>query len=136
MPPLYEYTKLAKNSHYHSFVNFSGAIPPARSRPAMQGASRRRFVATPVARLTCANCLVHCRPAEMREQIRVVMRWAGPRMLLRHPIMGIAHMIDEHRPVPTLPAKPAKKSNQIHLQFCCQRCCADEKPSAPIAYGR
>jgi hypothetical protein len=44
----------------------------------------------------------------MREQMRVVMRWAGPRMILRHPVMGIAHLIDERRPVPTLPAKRAK----------------------------
>jgi len=44
----------------------------------------------------------------MREQMRVVMRWAGPRMMLRHPIMAIAHLTDERRPVPTLPAKSAK----------------------------
>ena len=44
----------------------------------------------------------------MREQMRVVMRWAGPRMMLRHPVMAIVHLIDERRPVPTLPAKPAK----------------------------
>lgn len=62
------------------------------------------------AKPNCANCVVHCYSADMRERIRVVMRWAGPRMLLRHPIMGIAHLIDEHRPVPTLPAKTAKES--------------------------
>ena len=60
------------------------------------------------AKPTCANCVVHCYKADMREQMRVVMRWAGPRMMLRHPIMGIAHLIDERRPVPTLPSKPAK----------------------------
>ena len=60
------------------------------------------------AKPTCANCVVHCYRADMREQMRVVMRWAGPRMMLRHPIMGIAHLIDERRPVPTLPAKSAK----------------------------
>lgn len=57
------------------------------------------------AKPTCANCAVHCYKAGMREQIRVVMRWAGPRMMLRHPIMAIAHLIDERRPVPTMPAK-------------------------------
>jgi hypothetical protein len=60
------------------------------------------------AKPTCANCVVHCYRSDMREQMRVVMRWAGPRMMLRHPIMGIAHLIDQRRPVPTLPAKPAK----------------------------
>lgn len=63
------------------------------------------------AKPNCANCLVHCYSADMRAQIRIVMRWSGPRMLLRHPIMGISHLIDERRPVPTLPAKPAKKSS-------------------------
>lgn len=60
------------------------------------------------AKPTCSNCVVHCYSAGMREQIRAVMRWAGPRMLLRHPILGIAHIIDEHRPVPALPAKRSK----------------------------
>lgn len=60
------------------------------------------------AKPTCANCAVHCYTAQMREQVRVVMRWAGPRMLLRHPILGIAHLLDGKRPVPLLPEKPAK----------------------------
>ncbi len=62
------------------------------------------------AKPACANCLVHCYKADMREQIRVVMRWAGPRMMLRHPIMTIRHMIAERRPVPTLPKKTAGES--------------------------
>lgn len=60
------------------------------------------------AKPTCADCVVHCYRADMREKIRTVMRWAGPRMLLRHPILAISHMIAERRPVPTLPAKAAK----------------------------
>jgi hypothetical protein len=61
------------------------------------------------AKPTCSKCVVHCYTRDMRERIRAVMRWAGPRMLLRHPILGIAHLIDEHRPVPRLPAKPAAR---------------------------
>lgn len=30
---------------------------------------------------TCLKCSVHCYNPDMREQIRVVMRYAGPRML-------------------------------------------------------
>ena len=63
------------------------------------------------AKPTCANCVVHCYKADMREQMRVVMRWAGPRMMLRHPVMAIVHLIDERRPVPTLPAKSAKSTS-------------------------
>ena len=58
------------------------------------------------AKPTCANCAVHCYSADMRERIRVVMRWAGPRMLLRYPILGIRHLLDGRRPVPALPPKP------------------------------
>jgi len=62
------------------------------------------------AKPACANCVVHCYKADMRERIRVVMRWAGPRMMLRHPIMAVAHLIAERRPVPKLPAKKSGKS--------------------------
>lgn len=33
----------------------------------------------------CSNCRVHCYKADMREKIRAVMRFSGPRMLLHHP---------------------------------------------------
>jgi len=60
------------------------------------------------AKPTCANCTVHCYSAQMREQIRVVMQWAGPRMMLRHPILSIVHVLYGRRPAPLLPAKPAR----------------------------
>jgi hypothetical protein len=43
----------------------------------------------------CAKCTVHCYKPEMREEIRKVMRYAGPRMLLSHPILTAMHYIDE-----------------------------------------
>jgi hypothetical protein len=46
---------------------------------------------------TCNKCIVHCYSTEMRKKIRDVMRYAGPRMLRRHPILAIRHMIDEFR---------------------------------------
>ena len=56
---------------------------------------------------TCANCTVHCYNAAMREQVRVVMRYAGPRMMWRHPFLALAHVVDGRRPAPPLPS--AKK---------------------------
>ena len=44
---------------------------------------------------TCRKCPVHCYSNEMRERIRTVMRWAGPRMLLYHPFAAIRHLIRE-----------------------------------------
>ena len=40
----------------------------------------------------CSNCRVHCYKPEMREKIRAVMRWAGPRMLPVHPVLSIKHV--------------------------------------------
>ncbi len=41
----------------------------------------------------CSNCRVHCYKPEMREAIRRVMRFSGPRMIMYHPIMAISHVI-------------------------------------------
>ncbi|MGQ9501541.1 MAG: nitrous oxide-stimulated promoter family protein [Anaerolineae bacterium] len=52
---------------------------------------------------TCARCLVHCYKPAMREEIRRVMRYAGPRMLYIHPILAIRHLLDERREPPAPP---------------------------------
>jgi len=63
---------------------------------------------------TCANCAVHCYKPEMREQVRQVMRYAGPRMLLRHPVLAVRHLMDGKRHTPALPKRvPAAKKDQI-----------------------
>lgn len=43
---------------------------------------------------TCANCPIHCYKPARNAQAREIMRYAGPRMLLRHPILTIAHKLD------------------------------------------
>ncbi len=45
----------------------------------------------------CSNCKVHCYKPEMREQIRSVMRFSGPRMIFYHPVMAIRHLIESKR---------------------------------------
>nr|MBQ8244013.1 nitrous oxide-stimulated promoter family protein [Oscillospiraceae bacterium] len=42
----------------------------------------------------CSNCKVHCYHPEMREKIRQVMRFSGPRMMLYHPSMAIRHILE------------------------------------------
>ena len=37
-------------------------------------------------------CKVHCYSKEMQEEIRKVMRYAGPRMLFVHPVLAIRHV--------------------------------------------
>ena len=41
----------------------------------------------------CSNCKVHCYRPEMREKIREIMRFSGPRMLLYHPVLAVSHML-------------------------------------------
>jgi hypothetical protein len=43
---------------------------------------------------TCSNCPVHCYKSQYRAKARQIMRYSGPRMLLRHPILAIAHKLD------------------------------------------
>ena len=44
---------------------------------------------------TCKKCPVHCYRPDMKERIRMVMRWSGPRMIIYHPIAAIQHLIRE-----------------------------------------
>lgn len=44
------------------------------------------------AKPVCNKCTVHCYEAEMRSRIQQVMRFAGPRMILRHPVLAIRHL--------------------------------------------
>jgi hypothetical protein len=48
---------------------------------------------------TCANCPVHCYQRRQREQIRAVMRYAGPRLLWQHPVLTVLHWLDGLRHV-------------------------------------
>jgi hypothetical protein len=43
---------------------------------------------------TCAKCPVHCYQRDRREQIKTVMRFAGPRMLWEHPWLSLCHLWD------------------------------------------
>jgi hypothetical protein len=65
------------------------------------------------AKPTCTNCLVHCYSADTREQVRVVMQWAGPRMAWRHPFLSVFHLLDGRRPAPMLPAKPPQRLKEF-----------------------
>jgi hypothetical protein len=46
---------------------------------------------------TCLHCTVHCHGPAMRERVRLVMRYAGPRMIWRHPVLTLLHLRDGKR---------------------------------------
>jgi Nitrous oxide-stimulated promoter len=57
------------------------------------------------AKPTCRKCRIHCYSRDRREQMHEVMRFAGPRMLLRHPFLAIQHLRDDKRTAPRLERK-------------------------------
>ena len=46
---------------------------------------------------TCAKCPTHCYKPVMRERVREVMRYSGPRMIKHHPVLAVAHLVDGRR---------------------------------------
>ncbi len=64
---------------------------------------------------TCVNCTVHCYKPVMRENVRQMMRHAGPLMLLHHPVLAFLHLaIDNRRKPPVLARKTSIRTEQEH----------------------
>lgn len=59
---------------------------------------------------TCANCKVHCYNPQNREAMRTMMRYSGPKMIWRHPVLALHHVVDGRRPAPELPRGKSKAS--------------------------
>lgn len=92
----------------HHGKNTDGLCPSCSS---LLGYARRRLDLCPFQenKTTCAHCPVHCYKPDMREQVREVMRYAGPRMTFRHPVLALFHLIDGFRK--TTPARIRRKSS-------------------------
>lgn len=43
----------------------------------------------------CTKCEIHCFSQTMKEKIKQVMRFSGPRMLIYHPILSLFHYLDK-----------------------------------------
>ena len=74
-----------------------GALCPdcaALSGYACQRSDRCPFMET---KTFCSNCQVHCYKPEMREKIRTVMRFSGPRMIFYHPVAAVRHVVETRR---------------------------------------
>lgn len=48
---------------------------------------------------TCKKCPVHCYSPKMREKIREVMKFSGPRLLIFSPLNWLAHELREKLPL-------------------------------------
>lgn len=83
----------------HCRGNHGGATVPCAGCEALWEHARRRVERCPFRadKPTCLDCAVHCFGEETRERIRAVMRYAGPRMAWRHPILSLLHFLDGRR---------------------------------------
>jgi len=41
----------------------------------------------------CSKCKIHCYKPGMRKQITEVMRYSGPKMVTKHPLLAIDHLL-------------------------------------------
>lgn len=41
----------------------------------------------------CSKCEIHCYKPEMRQRITEVMRYSGPKMATKHPLLAIEHLL-------------------------------------------
>lgn len=44
---------------------------------------------------SCEQCKIHCYEPAMREKIRKVMKFSGPKMIFKHPVLAITHLKDK-----------------------------------------
>jgi hypothetical protein len=84
--------------HHGAAANGAGCCLECRTFLAY---AARRLVKCPYgeAKPTCAKCPIHCYKRARREQAREIMRYAGPRMTLRHPWLALMHLVDKLRTV-------------------------------------
>lgn len=41
----------------------------------------------------CSKCEIHCYKPDMRKYVTAVMRYSGPRMLRKHPLLAVDHLL-------------------------------------------
>jgi len=63
---------------------------------------RKRLVDCPFKeqKATCGNCTVHCYKKDMQQRVKEVMRYSGPKMIWKHPVKAIQHLINSKKEPP------------------------------------
>ena len=92
-----EKTTVAAMVRIYCAGHHDGADPLCASCATLQRYAHARLDACPYGaeKPTCVACPIHCyKPAE-REAMREVMRFAGPRMMWRHPWLAVIHLWKE-----------------------------------------
>ena len=63
---------------------------------------------------TCGKCLAHCYRPDMKEKVKKVKRYSGPRLIYLNPILALHHAFDGRKKPLTL--KEFKNKNKIECQ--------------------
>ena len=88
---------LKTNHGYKSLGKLRDVIPSA-----VRDCSTYKFQRTSLLKFEfhnkpkCSKCPVHCYKPDMREKIKAVMRYAGPRMIYRYPILTGKHFLNKN----------------------------------------
>jgi hypothetical protein len=61
---------------------------------------------------TCGKCLVHCYRPDMKEKAKKIMRYSGPRLIYRSPILALHHVFDGRKKPLTLKEFMSKKQKK------------------------
>ncbi|MCP4957618.1 nitrous oxide-stimulated promoter family protein [Photobacterium aquimaris] len=51
---------------------------------------------------SCKQCPIHCYKPQQKLKSQTIMRYSGPKMLLKHPIMAIRHLVHDKKALPPL----------------------------------
>jgi hypothetical protein len=61
---------------------------------------------------TCGKCLVHCYQPVMKEKAKTIMRYSGPRLIYKSPILALHHVFDGRKKPLTLKEFKNKQTKQ------------------------
>lgn len=86
-----EMIKIYCRGHNHAARGTDGLCPECRHLADYAAVKIKKCPRMDV-KTFCSVCPIHCYGKAEREQIQETMRYAGPRMMLHHPIMTIHHM--------------------------------------------
>jgi hypothetical protein len=48
---------------------------------------------------SCEKCPIHCYKPKYRDEVKTIMRYAGPRMLYKHPILALKHILQNRKSI-------------------------------------
>jgi hypothetical protein len=95
-----EYRTMARMVEIHCAAHHDGPAPCASCQAFLEYAGKRLDKCPyGAAKPVCAKCPIHCYKKAPRALAREIMRDAGPRMAVKHPLLSLAHLFDKLRRV-------------------------------------